>query len=248
VDWARVDDARLAFYPRPGQAPYIQGRLTEEQRRLATAFAQYQSGDLAAALASWEGAGHEPRSPDELALLSGGLAEAGDDRALPYIERLRALQPVEADGILGRLYARQGRFEDAGKALEAALTRFHQDPWASPVLTVASLHLAAEVGRRDPAQALRLFQSVREPFALYADEDDRLSAMADLLSRMNAAPSCADALRPLEPHALWTLNWLVLRRDCYVASGDPRAQQAIADLAEYLRYEPGRFTIDREPR
>jgi spermidine synthase/MFS family permease len=244
VDWQRVEDARLAFYPRPGQAPFIQGRLTAEQRRLATAFAHHQMGDMTAALASWRATGREPRSPDELALVASGLAEAGDDGALSYIEGVRALQPVEADGILARLLARQGHWEEATRALEAALGRFHEEPWASSVLTLASLRLATELGNQDPALALRLFQRVREPFALYADEDDRLPAMAALLSRLNLTSSCAEALRPLEPHVLWNLNWLVLRRDCYAATRDPLAQKAASDLAEYLRYEPVIFTID----
>jgi hypothetical protein len=244
VDWQRVEDARLAFYPRPGQAPFIQSRLSAEQRRLATAFAHQQSGDMTAALESWRATGREPRSPDELALVASGLAEAGDDAALPYIEGVRALQPVEADGIRARLYARQGRLEESARALEAALGRFHEDPWASPVLSLASLRLATELGSRDPALALRLFQSVREPFALHADEDDRLPAMAALLSRLNLASSCAEALRPLEPHVLWNLNWLVLRRDCYAVTRDPLAQKAAADLAEYLRYEPVKFATD----
>jgi hypothetical protein len=199
---------------------------------------------MTAALASWRATGREPRSPDELALVASGLAEAGDDGALSYIEGVRALQPVEADGILARLLARQGRWEEATRALEAALGRFHEEPWASSVLTLASLRLATELGNQDPALALRLFQRVREPFALYADEDDRLPAMAALLSRLNLTSSCAEALRPLEPHVLWNLNWLVLRRDCYAATRDPLAQKAASDLAEYLRYEPVIFTID----
>ena len=245
VDWQRVEDARLAFYPRPGQAPFIQGRLSAEQRRLATALAHYQGGDMTSALASWRATGRDPRSPDELALVASGLAEAADDGALPYIAGLRAFQPVEADGILARLLARQGRGEEATRALEAALGRFHEDPWASPVLTVASLRLATEVGSQDPALASRLFQRVREPFALYADEDDRLPTMAALLSRLSLTSSCAEALRPLEPHVLWNLNWLLLRRDCYAATRDPLAREAGIDLAEYLRYEPVKFAIDR---
>jgi spermidine synthase len=247
VDWQRVEDDRLRFYPRPGQAPFIQSRLSADERRLATALAHYQAGDMTAALASWRATGREPQSPDELALVASGLAEAGDDGALPYIAIVRALQPVEADGILARLLARQGRWEEATRALEAALGRFHEDPWASSVLTVASLRLATEIGSQDPALALRLFQRVREPFALHADEDDRLPAMAALLSRLNLTSSCREALRPLEPHVLWNLNWLLLRRDCYAATRDPLAQQAARDLSEYLRYEPVKFAIDPGP-
>jgi hypothetical protein len=112
------------------------------------------------------------------------------------------------------------------------------------VLTLASLRLAAELGSRDPALALRLFQRVREPFALYADEDERLPAMAALVSRLDLTPICAEALRPLEPHVLWNLNWLVLRRDCYAVTHDPGAQKSAADLSEYLRYEPVKFAPD----
>jgi hypothetical protein len=72
--------------------------------------------------------------------------------------------------------------------------------------------------------------------------------MAALLSRLPLSSSCAEALRPLEPHVLWNLNWLVLRRDCYAATRDPLAPKAAANLAEYLRYEPVKFAIEPDHR
>jgi len=243
VDWGRVEDHRIRFYPRATSAAIIHSQLTPEQRRLASAIDLFASRNVAGALAAWRSLGREPRNPLELSIVATGLADAGDEAALPYIEQLRAFQATEGDCLVARLRARQGRFEEAGAALESAFERHRVDPWPSAVVVQDALVLAEEVAARHSPLALRLFQSVRSPFAVRSKELDRLNTMAELLSRIDLKPFCRDVLRPLEPYVAWNRSWLTLRRDCYVATNDPYARQAASDLAEFLRSEPVKFGV-----
>ena len=238
VDWQRVEEERIGFYPNPGSAPVIHGQLTPEQRRLAFAIDQYNARNVGGAFSAWRSLGREPRGPVELSIVTTALAEAGDEAALPYIEQLRAFEATEGDCMLARLRARQGRLEEAASGLESALIRYRTDPWASSVVMRDALNLAAEVGVRQPALAPRLFEAVRSPFVVYADNDQRLTAMAELLSRLDLKSHCREALKPLEPYVAWSGNWLTLRRDCYVATNDPDADRAARDLTEFMRTEP----------
>jgi hypothetical protein len=169
------------------------------------------------------------------------LADAGDDAALPYIEQLRGFDGAEADCILGRLRARQGRLEEAAAALEAAFKRCREDPWASEVVVLEALTLARGIANRRPDLSLPLFEAVRTPFVVRCSNHDRLDAMAELLSHLDLKAHCREALKPLEPYVTWDRNWLTLRRDCYVATHDPGARQAARDLEEFLSREPVTF-------
>jgi hypothetical protein len=238
VDWQHFEEQRLRFYPNPGNAPSVHAQLTPDQRRLAFAIDQFNTRNVQAAFSAWRSLGREPRSPMELSIAATGLAEAGDEAALPYIEELRGFEATEADCTLARLRTRQGRLEDAATALESAFKRYRTDPWASSVVTRETLNLAAEVGLRQPALAARLFETVRVPFTVYADNDERLNTMAELVSLLDLKRYCRDALKPLEPYVSWNRNWLTLRRDCYAATNDPEAGKAARDLKEFLKSEP----------
>jgi spermidine synthase len=241
VDWDRVQDDRLRLYPQAAAAPIMQSEFTPGRRALAWAFEHFDARDLPGVLRAWRMVGREPRNLSELALVTTALADAGDDAALPYIEQWRAFDGAEADCILGRLRARQGRLEEAAAALESAFKRCREDPWASAVVVREALTLAREVADRRPALSLPLFEAVRAPFVVRCSNHDRLNAMAELLSHVDLKTHCRDALKPLEPYITWNRNWLTLRRDCYVATHDPGARLAARDLEEFLSREPVRF-------
>lgn len=238
MDWQRVEDERIFFYPHEGQAPILRGRFTADQLRLANAAERHESGDARGALAAWRSLNREPRNLRELTLAADTLAEIGDESALPHIERIRAVLAVEADSLLARLRARQDRIDEAVTALENALAGFHRDPWPDPALMRSALELVVELTKRNAALAPRLFQSVRSPFVLHALETERVAAVGELVSRMDLRRSCLDGIRPSEPYVPWGENWLSLRYECYMATGDPGATRAAVDLAEFRRYEP----------
>jgi hypothetical protein len=102
------------------------------------------------------------------------LADAGSEEAIPYIEQVRAIAPIEADALLGRLRWRQGRMKEAGAALESAFVAYRTDPWPLPPLMNRALETTMEVSAADAEEALRLYRAFEEPFAVYMLDEGRI--------------------------------------------------------------------------
>ena len=243
VDWNRVEDDRVALYARPGEAPFLERSFREDQRLLATAFTRRAGGDWKGALAAFRAVGREPRNPIEREVVAMGLAEAGDEAALPYIDRWRDDMPLEADAALARLRTRQGRFDEAVPPLVAALVTHRNNPWPLAQLVPAALDLVVELAVRSPSHTATLLGAVQQPFATHAHDEDRVGAAAELVSRLDLPALCSELLAPLEPHFPWSEKWLALRVDCYAARKSPLLERARADLAEFRRYERVPFGV-----
>ena len=93
-----------------------------------------------------------------------------------------------------------------------------------------------QVGARDVAIATRLYTALAgAPFAAHVLDDARVASALALSERIGAPGGmCVEALRPLEPHVPWTLEVLTSRRDCYLATGDPRSTEAIRDVERFM--------------
>ena len=76
---------------------------------MAAAYENLMQGRLPEVMGPWRALGREPQSPTELGMVAESLADMGDEAAVVYIEQLRAVQPAEADAIMGRLRFRQNR-------------------------------------------------------------------------------------------------------------------------------------------
>ena len=48
-----------------------------------------------------------------------------------------------------------------------------------------------------------------------------------------------------EPHVIWERPFLELRKACYTAVNDARAEQAKSDLDEFMQYESATSTISK---
>jgi spermidine synthase len=239
VDWERVDDGWIAFQAAEGfvfPVPAF-GSAGQRARHLAE-LNYYRSNDPRGALAAWRAQDREPVDPTELAMLADALAETGDDGAVLYIERLRAYEPSEADGILARLRSRQGRQREAVDILERAIRAYQTDPWALNEFKRHSLALASELVARDARAAPKLYAALRVPFAVRAADEDRVITAARMTMALDFPSKCREAINPLEPYVPWTRGWLSLRSDCSAATSDPRSAAAEADLREFLAREP----------
>jgi spermidine synthase len=244
VNWDRVERARLPFYARDGAAPLLEHGFTPELTTLAAAISLWQSGQRAEGAAVWRRLGREPDTIGELTYLAESLADQGDDAALPYIERLRAFQPLEADALIASLRFRQGRLGEAGGVLTRLLTAFRSDPWPDPGLMREAIDLSAQVAALEPELARPLYEALSRPYAVYAAEDARVSSLAAILGGMSAtSPECHDFVRSQEPHYPWNRRWLELRVRCYEASNDPGLDRARFELASFLAREPIRFHV-----
>ena len=198
----------------------------------------YVDNDAAGARDLWRRQTDPPRDPLELAMAADLEAEAGSDTALPLIEQLRQYQPAEADTVLATLRMRQSRFEDAAAALVSAFARLRVDPWPQMRFKQKALNLAAAVSAGQPATSRRLFDALKEPFSVLAADTTRMVTRAELSVRFDFRGACQEGIGGLEPHVPWTQAFLVMRRDCYQATSDPRLPDAVRDLDEFLSREP----------
>jgi hypothetical protein len=235
VDWSRVEDERLRLYGASGGSSET---ATPEARQRAAAYQDYTRGNMAAAVAGWRA---QPRSADgplETALLAEGLASTGDEAALPWIERLRAYQPAEADAALARLRLVQGREQDALAALRASFARHREDPWPRVEVMLRALATARELALRRTDLAAAVHAELAAPFAARSLHDERRLAAFEIATSAGLLRQCLESARALEPWPPWNRDTLGRRLACYTAAGDALAPGARADLARFLAAEP----------
>jgi hypothetical protein len=235
VDLLRVEDERLAVFSGYGEAPPAPRPLSSALTQRAKAHARWAQRDRPGTLAAWRGQGQEPAGPTETALVAEATADAGDDKARAYIDALRTFQPAEADACLGRLLLRQGQYDDALAALEAAFIRYRSDPWPAPHVMQGALDAALELAVADSSAVPRLLQALGTPFALEAQDDVRHEVAFLVAGRAGGdpGPECLALVEGQEPNVPWTEPWLSYRARCYAIAKDPRADAAERDLARF---------------
>lgn len=239
VDWAAVETARVSYDASEGffddlPAAGPPGETARQQALVR----YYRSNDVHGARAAWAQQPGDPRDLIEVRMLAGIEAESGSDLALPWIERIRAHEPGEADAILATLRFRQGRFAEAAEALIASFVRFRADPWPTQAAMQKALAFVEPIAAREPSAARALFDALGEPFVVGALNNPRLIAASELSRRLDFGALCAASTTALEPYPPWNEYYLTLRRDCYEAARHPRLDTARRELAEFLRHEP----------
>ncbi len=166
VDWDEVEEEQIMAIAGEGTEPEIRPGLPVDLELRAVAAVNYVAGNLPGALAKWQFQERAPRGITELDLVAEGLADAGRDEAAAAIEALRAAQPIEADAALARLRLRQGKRDEAVALLARVFVAHRRDPWPSQPVIRRALDLALALADGDPAQAERLLEALREPFAV----------------------------------------------------------------------------------
>jgi spermidine synthase len=235
VMWPAVDTAWMSYTMSMGS--FLDTRPKgppNEQVRQAALVAYYRDDDLVAARGLWEQQAEGARDPTEMAMLADITSDTGLEESMPFIERLRAHRPGEADVMLTALRLRQAKPAEAAVAIESALIRFRTDPWTMSRYMDRAVQLAQVVGGADPSMARRMFDALDQPFAVLASDEARLTTRAELTRRIDFPGLCRAAVTALEPHVPWVESFLRLRRDCYAVTNDPRQAAAERDLNEYL--------------
>ncbi len=242
IDWALVDDRRISMLTAQSQSPSdLPYRYPDASLKRGLAESAWLNGDFQLARAQWQGQPAQPGDLVEIAMVGELLAEAGDEAALPLIDRLRAFSPslaIEADALLARLRLRQGRLEEATAALTSAFVRYQRDPWPLVLVMSHALKLPVEIAERDRRLGERLYHTLRTPFAVSLLDGVRLNTELDLAIRIDARRLCREALEPFEPNPSWKRDALAARLQCYQWAGDPRAAQAARDVARFAGSEP----------
>jgi hypothetical protein len=236
IDWDAVDTRWVAYQATEGNLIDVKpGGPPQEAGRQTALIRYYGQTDVEGARAAWNEHTRVASGPTELAMAADLDAERGSESALGLIDQLRRYTPGEADTILATLRLRQGRFDDAGAALEAAFENFRSDPWALTRFKQRAVALAAAVAPRSQQLALRMHRALNGAFAVRTLDDERLIAMVSLTRLPGLERLCEPALAPLEPHVPWTRAFLALRRQCYQLTASPRLATAERDLNDFER-------------
>ncbi|MBI4025832.1 MAG: fused MFS/spermidine synthase [Verrucomicrobia bacterium] len=244
VEWASMERQRISLCTLQQWAPVQLPDFTPEQRLRAAPHLSYLKGDFKSLLAAWRLLGTEPGDLVELVMVAEALADAGDEKAQDYIDRLGLFQPAEAAVLLGRLRWRQGRLEEATVALETTFRRYRRDPWPLPHLMDRSLDIALAIARADPGKtmAARLYQAINRPFVVSLLEERRLFTLVQIARNLPPDELNASTLKAIEwyePHIPWVREFLDLRARCYGQARHPQAPAARRDLEAFDRAERG---------
>ncbi len=243
VDWNSVDEQRFAIRTEGWVTPIMQPFFSAEQRRRAEAQVRYVGEDFSDALILWKSQPKEASTLTELVMLAECLADAGKPEALEYIGKIRATQPIEADVLLARLLWRQNRLAETAGALESAFLQYRKDPWPPPSLMERALSLATAVATQDKSRrlAMRLYQTLNEPFALFMANDLRRVTVLKIARFLDAgqfSSLSAHAIESFEPHIPWQFDFLAYRSQCYRGLLLEKAAAAEHDLEAFLAAEP----------
>jgi spermidine synthase len=237
IDWDKIVSRRISMLVSQGDGPSgAPSTLPEGARHLARAATRWIVDDRKGALAEW--GGRVPEDPVERQLAADGLAEAGDETALPLIEELRATRPLEADVFRARLRLRQNRVDEATAALLTVFDGYRRDPWPMIFIMRGALALAVEIAGRDKAAGERLHEALAAPFVVSLLDEDRHEALLKIASAIDFPRLCARDLAWSEGAVPWRQQLLALRVRCYDAAGSELAGRAHRDLARFAAEEP----------
>lgn len=235
IDWDRVEGHRQLLDALVGGVS-LPSESAPEHRARAEVLSRYWAADMKGMTQEFEHAGYEPLVPVEIALLALGYADQGSDKARELTARLRSFQPIEADAIEAYLVRKRGDSRESADLLERVFVRLRSSPWGLSHAVELCFSTAVAVAEADPAQAPRLYAALREPFAVYAYEETRLSA-ALAVARSVGPQALLEAVLAYEPHVPWTKDFLTLRLRIYEASRHPLGGRAREDLEAFRRQE-----------
>jgi spermidine synthase len=244
VDWARVEEERLAMFAYDGYPPPVPATLSEqgkarcEIRRLVIEKLAAFGGHL------WLEKKPEPLTPRDVETFAEALAEIGSDEALPFIERLRPSNPGEAATMIALLRTRQGRMDDAVPALVAAFAAYRLDPWPLLRVEAVALDLVAEIATANPRTAPIFFDALKPgPFPGFLLESARRETMVMLTLKKweTGQPVSNEGYALMEPWPTWTRDFLKSRYAFYKATGLGDSTQARKDLEAFLEADTASF-------
>ncbi|MET0592827.1 MAG: fused MFS/spermidine synthase [Polyangiaceae bacterium] len=238
LDWDSVFETWIGFRAAEGNPTKPTDALTDRQRAVGATFANFLSGRLHDAAMSWRAVGREPHGPTELAMVAEAMSDSGDEAAVPYIDKLREYQPVEAAAIMGRLRFRQNRLMEAAHALTTSFTAYRTEAWPWPAIMAHAMETAGHVISRDPNTLKILRPALDQPYAAMMLEESRREILLKIAVARDPDKDCAQALVGYEPYPLWqqpVLNW---RARCYEMLHHAEATRAAQERDEFEKYEP----------
>jgi spermidine synthase len=246
VDWPLVARLRISTITADGVVPSVGPELAGEELRQTLVQKSFLEGRPDLVLERWRAAPWEPVGSVELATVAQALADAGEESATVYIDRLRETRSVEAEILFGQLRWRQQRFAEAADRFERAFSLYRENPW--PLLSVMnkSFTTVADIAGRGRALATQLDNALAAPFAVLLLNEERLQTRYKLATYLDQS-KLEEAIAALEPHVPWRRAFLDRRAKVYEATGNPRAPIARRELAEFLKHDTGKADASSAP-
>lgn len=247
IDWFRVNKSYAVMFPEligqlllyADDRPFLQN--------WQTVCLSFLKQDYRTILGIWQAGDWQPEYPLELAIIGEAFAEAGDQGAMKWAERLSEFWPVEAKVILGRYFWRKGEVEQAYTVMEAAFLEYRQDPWPHVTVMQHALDLVAEMAINNPDVGARFYALLSVPFSVYNLEDRRLTTLLTLSSTVDCKHA-VEVLELMEPNVPFLQEVLEYRQRCYEETGSPHLKRARLDLEEFNETIPLPFTANLPAR
>jgi len=229
LDWEAVKDQRVTAGFKDKIFPL---RYDDPARRLrAVAITKYLADNLPEVVQAWESQPREPRYAVEFAVLAHAYAMIGEEEKAPsLIERLEAINPLDAEAMRAVVHHRNGDYEAAAESIETVFLGLREDPWAEFVQHTFSL--ALNVIRKDPSQAQRIYEAMSAPFSVYRYESLRRQSLWRVATALGPRVA-ADCIATYEPWVPWTEKFLQNRALMYYSAGHPLLPRAMEDLKRF---------------
>jgi spermidine synthase len=200
----------------------------------------YDNRDLDAARGIWDSTHFAPINSQELAEVAEVNADIGREEAVPMAVQLRRAHVAEAEAVLGRVRARQQKFDEAATHILNSFVAYRTDPWPTQDLMGRNFDVATALARRSPDLAVQMFAAIDKPFAAGQWEDARKYYRVFVAEvERPCGPAMLRALGELEPWPPWRENVLRPRVECYSrAHLTGLAENARDDLREFMSTQP----------
>jgi spermidine synthase len=233
-DWGRFEEDRAIADAFEGDMNSIaRAKFADEPRARVEARTAYIGGNPVSAIGAWRRQQAAPRSHFELLLVTEGLAMTGGPEAEAYIAALRPKHPVEADFALAQLRVNQKRWDEAAQLVIPALARIRTDAFVDRNLVGRVLRQVPKIAGGATSYGPRLVDALIPPFAVYMEDESRLSALLATAAVVDDA-AVARALDRVEPNIRWDFGSLTRRAAAYAALRHPLAGRAQTDLEEFF--------------
>ena len=252
ASWAKIEIERMSMLTAEQKSPVAESFYTKEQTERVAAHSSYVQNKFKQAWEHWSATRREPKTLTEVIMLADVLANLGDEAALPYIEKVKAFAPANAQCFIGILRDRQERFDEAADAFVAGFEQLRTEPWAGPTIHRFLTHLDALAGSdKTKIRGTRLYAAVNKPFSVSLANEKRLRTVLDIARRLdgnNFTEYTLHAIRAFEPHVPWEEDFLKVRKECYEKLGDSRKEAARRDLETYLRAAQNSYAESIRPK
>ena len=241
IDWDRVEAQQVSrsivfgdFVAAPNEI--VLGNQGAQHR--ARARAAFAVSDYPSVLQEWLAQEEAPTSRIDLVAVGMSMAILEHPDLDPVLEALRVVEPTEALIVEAMSWISKGDQERALDVTLQAISSYREDPWPLSALMEGCLQSAESLVRSLPHRAGEVHSALGPSFAVEMLRDKRLTARFRLLEFDALHNRCEETFEAFEPYPLWQMNFLALRRTCYMVNSNPMAATAAEELDEFLEANP----------